>query len=106
MQLRQGSSASSNISITRRSPDLTAAIRLTTALRQQLVPSIAVLPFLNMSPDEESEFLSDGITEDLINALTKVKDLQVVARNSVFQLKGKNCTPQEVGERLGATEIL
>ena len=90
----------------RRSPDLTAAIRLTKALREQLVPSIAVLPFLNMSPDEESEFLSDGITEDLINALTKVKDLQVVARNSVFQLKGKNCTPQEVGERLGATEIL
>lgn len=50
---------------------------------------IAVLPFVNASPDAENEYLSDGITDELINALAKVEGLRVAARTSVFALKGK-----------------
>src|SRR4029077_20479991 len=53
-------------------------------------PKMLVLPFTNMSGDSENEYLSDGITEELINALTKVQNMRVVARTSAFALKGKN----------------
>ncbi|MGD2123783.1 MAG: adenylate/guanylate cyclase domain-containing protein, partial [Gemmatimonadota bacterium] len=52
--------------------------------------SVAVLPFLNMSSDPENEFFSDGITEELINALTRINGLQVTARTSSFAFKGKS----------------
>src|SRR4029077_4550234 len=55
--------------------------------------SLAVLPFVNMSPDPETDYFSDGITEELINALTKVGGLRVSSRTSVFALKNK---PQDV----------
>ena len=68
--------------------------------------SIAVLPFLNMNRDEESEFFSDGVTEDIINALMRVEGLKVAARSSVFQFKGKNPEIAEVGRRLKVQAVL
>ena len=69
-------------------------------------PSTAVLPFINMNRDEENEILSDGLTEELINALTRVEGLQVVARTSAFQFKGKSADIRTVGRRLGVQTIL
>ena len=68
--------------------------------------SIAVLPFINMSRDEDNEFLSDGITEDIISALMGVEGLHVAARSSVFQFKGKAPGVREVGQRLNVDAVL
>jgi adenylate cyclase len=64
-------------------------------------PSIAVLPFVNMSGDPEQEYFSDGITEDIITDLSKVSGLSVVARNSSFTYKGKIVKAQQIGRELG-----
>src|SRR5205807_4887221 len=69
-------------------------------------PSIAVLPFINMSGDPEQEYFSDGITEDIITDLSKVSGLFVVARNTAFTYKGKSVEVQEVAKRLGVNFIL
>jgi adenylate cyclase len=69
-------------------------------------PSIAVLPFVNMSGDPEQEYFSDGITEDIITDLSKVSGLFVVARNTAFTYKGKHVDVQEVAKRLGVNFIL
>src|SRR2546430_358321 len=69
-------------------------------------PSIAVLPFNNMSGDPEQEYFSDGITEDIITDLSKVSGLFVVARNTAFTYKGKHVDVQEVAKRLGVNFIL
>ena len=69
-------------------------------------PSIAVLPFTNMSRDVEQEYFSDGITEDLITDLSKISALFVIARNSVFTYKGKAVKVEEAGRELGARYIL
>ena len=63
--------------------------------------SIAVLPFLNMSSDPEQEYFSDGMTEDLITELSRLKGLFVIARNSVFTFKGRAVKPQQVSQELG-----
>ena len=68
--------------------------------------SVAVLPFVNASPDPENEYLSDGITDELIDALAKVEGLRVAARTSVFALKGKPQDVRAIGALLGASEIL
>lgn len=68
--------------------------------------SIAVLPFLNLNRDEENEILSDGITEELINALSQVEALHVVARTSAFHFKGRTDDMRTVGKRLGVQRIL
>ncbi len=68
--------------------------------------SIAVLPFINMSRDEDNEFLSDGITEDIINSLMGVEGLRVAARSSVFQFKGKATEIRDVGQRLNVDAVL
>ena len=68
--------------------------------------SIVVLPFVNMSNDQENEYFSDGITEEIINALTKVKGLKVIARTSSFAFKGKNLDVREIGQKLGVANIL
>jgi eukaryotic-like serine/threonine-protein kinase len=68
--------------------------------------SIAVLPFVNASPDPENEYLSDGITDELIDALTKVAGLRVASRTSVFALKGKPQDVRGIGALLGASEVL
>ncbi|MCH7942357.1 MAG: tetratricopeptide repeat protein [Proteobacteria bacterium] len=69
-------------------------------------PSIAVLPFNNMSGDPDQEYFSDGITEDLITDLSKVSGLFVIARNSSFAYKGRNVNIQEVARALGVRYIL
>jgi serine/threonine-protein kinase len=68
--------------------------------------SIAVLPFVNMSADPDNEYLSDGITEELINALAKVPGLRVAARTSTFALKGKDHDVRALGERLRVRTLL
>ena len=69
-------------------------------------PSIAVLPFANMSGDAEQEYFADGISEDIITALSKLPPLFVIARNSSFTFKGKNVHVAEVGKSLGVRYIL
>jgi serine/threonine protein kinase/Tfp pilus assembly protein PilF len=68
--------------------------------------SIAVLPFANMSADPENEYLADGITEEIINALTKLPGLKVVARTSAFSFKGRQEDLRSVGEKLGVATVL
>ncbi|MPR11512.1 tetratricopeptide repeat protein [Microvirga tunisiensis] len=69
-------------------------------------PSIAVLPFANLSGDPEQEYFVDGMTEDLITDLSKVAGLFVVARNSVFPFKGRAVNVREVAEKLGVRYVL
>ncbi len=69
-------------------------------------PSIAVLPFANMSGDPKQEFFSDGITEDIITALSKVPMLFVIARNSTFTYKGKPVNVRQISEELGVQYVL
>ena len=68
--------------------------------------SVAVLPFVNMSGDPDNEYFSDGITEELLNALTQIPDLRVPARTSSFVFKGQNIPIQEVAQRLRVTHVL
>jgi len=88
-----------SISVERPSGDVAASVG-------QERPSIAVLPFVNMSGDPEQEYFSDGITEDIITDLSKVSGLFVVARNTAFTYKGKHVDVQEVAKRLGVNFIL
>ena len=69
-------------------------------------PSIAVLPFDNMSGDADKAYFADGITEDLITDLSKVGGLVVIARNSTFQYKGKARDVREIGKALNARYVL
>jgi TolB-like protein/DNA-binding winged helix-turn-helix (wHTH) protein len=68
--------------------------------------SIAVLPFVDMSPAKDQEYFSDGLAEQLIHELAKVSGLKVVGRSSAFQFRGKNEDLREVGRKLGVTNIL
>ena len=70
------------------------------------MPSIAVLPFVNLSSDKEQEYFSDGITEELVDALARVKGLKVAGRASSFHFKGKNEDLRTIGEALGVTNIV
>jgi serine/threonine protein kinase/cytochrome c-type biogenesis protein CcmH/NrfG len=69
-------------------------------------PSVAVLPFVNMSADPENEYFSDGLAEDLINALTKITELHVVARTSSFSFKGEKADIREIGQKLNVDHLL
>ena len=69
-------------------------------------PSIAVLPFTNMSDDPEQEYFSDGITEDIITELSRFRDLFVIARNSSFVFKNQSVDIGEVGEKLGVRYVV
>jgi len=69
-------------------------------------PSIAVLPFHNMSGDPEQEYFADGMVEEIITALSRFKSLFVIARNSSFAFKGKAIDIKEVGRRLGVRYVL
>src|SRR6266404_9154871 len=68
--------------------------------------SVAVLPFVNMGPDKENEYLSDGITEDLCTALSQIKGLQVPARTSSFVFKGKTEDIRQIGKQLNVGTVL
>ncbi len=69
-------------------------------------PSIAVLPFTNLSNDAEQEYFADGMTEDLITDISKVSGLFVIARNSVFTYKGKAVKVRQVAEELGVRYVM
>lgn len=69
-------------------------------------PSIAVLPFANMNADPEQEYFSDGITEDIITALSKIKNLLVIARNSTFIYKGKAVDVRQISREQGVGYVL
>jgi TolB-like protein/Tfp pilus assembly protein PilF len=92
-----------------------AAVLIVAAAAAWLIPprlaaeetqGIAVLPFQNVSGDPEVEYLSDGLTEDIINRLSRVPDLKVIARDSAYQYKGKPIDPQQVGRELEVQSIL
>src|SRR4030095_966575 len=69
-------------------------------------PSIAVLPFTNMSGDPAQEYFSDGITEDLITELSRFRSLFVIARHSSFQYRGQNIDLKRVGRELGVQYVI
>ncbi len=69
-------------------------------------PSIAVLPFVNMSADAENEYFCDGLAEELLNALSKIEALHVAARTSAFSFKGKQTDISEIGEKLKVKTVL
>ena len=80
------------------------------SMRQEITlpdkPSIAVLPFVNMSDDPKQEYFCDGITEEIITGLSKISGLLVIARNSSFTYKGRAVRVQEVGKDLGVKYVL
>jgi TolB-like protein len=82
------------------------AVVLQPALTPPDKPSIAVLPFTNMSGDPEQEYFADGITEDLLTALSRIRWLFVIARNSSFVFKGRAIDVKEVGRQLGVRYVL
>ena len=69
-------------------------------------PSIAVLPFVNMSSDPEQEYFSDGISEEILNVLTRIPNLKVAARTSSFQFKGQNLDIAKIGQQLKVNHVL
>ncbi len=90
-----------------KAPDrLASAPRADGSLPVPAKPSIAVLPFMNMSGDAEQEYFSDGMTEDLITDLSKVSGLFIIARNSSFAYKGRSVKVQEIGRDLGVRFVL
>ncbi len=74
--------------------------------RDDGIDSVAVLPFVNTSGDPDTEYLSDGITESLINALSELRNVRVTARGRVFRYKGTNLDPQQIGRDLGVRTVL
>jgi serine/threonine-protein kinase len=72
----------------------------------RMMPSIAVLPFLNLSSDKENEYFSDGLAEEIINALTKLENLRVTARTSAFVFRGAQQNIREIGEKLNVSSVL
>ncbi len=70
------------------------------------IPSIAVLPFTNLSADAANEYFSDGLAEDIINALVKIPGLKVIARTSAFAFKGQNVDICRIAETLGVANVL
>jgi len=75
-------------------------------LAARLSPSIAVLPFVNMSADAENEFFCDGLAEELLNALAKIDELRVAARTSAFSFKGKEADIRDIGNKLNVSAVL
>lgn len=70
------------------------------------LPSIAVLPFLNMSPDDDNEYFSDGLAEELISALSKIEHLKVASRTSAFRFRDSDLDIRQIGEELGVASVL
>jgi TolB-like protein len=76
------------------------------AVQTEPISSIAILPLVNVSHDPNTEYLSDGISEEIINALSAVHHLKVIARTSAFRFKGKDVDPRKAGRELGVGAVL
>jgi TolB-like protein/class 3 adenylate cyclase/cytochrome c-type biogenesis protein CcmH/NrfG len=90
-------------------PDLPGSfppLRSQAAPVEKDTPSIAVLPFLNMSRDEENEYFADGLSEELLNVLTKIRGLRVASRTSAFSFKGKDVDIPTVAQKLNVATVL
>src|SRR5713101_4933911 len=74
--------------------------------RGEAIDSVAVLPFVNVSADPNTEYLSDGITESLINSLSRLPNLRVISRNSAFRYKGRDRDPRAAARELGVHAVL
>ena len=83
-----------------------AVTRAEVPVREVKLPSIAVLPFANLSADPANEYFSDGITEEVINALSRLRTVRLAARSSSFAFKGKHEDVRIIAEKLGVTTIL
>jgi TolB-like protein/class 3 adenylate cyclase/Tfp pilus assembly protein PilF len=81
-------------------------LRALSAAKDEIAPSIAVLPFVNMSRDEDNEYFADGLAEELLSVLAKIQGLHVAARTSSFHFKGKDVTIVEVGRALNVATVL
>jgi serine/threonine protein kinase/Tfp pilus assembly protein PilF len=77
-----------------------------TSAKRKQIESIAVLPFVNATADSNNEYLSDGLTESLIDSLSQVPELKVMARSTVFRFKGKDDDPQKIGQQLRVGVVL
>jgi TolB-like protein len=73
---------------------------------QDEIPSIAILPFVDLSPNKDQEYFCDGLAEEIINSLTLIKNLKVVAPTSAFSFKGRQLDMHEIGQQLGVETIL
>ncbi|MFQ5640839.1 MAG: protein kinase, partial [bacterium] len=74
--------------------------------KEKQAPSIAVLPFVDMSPEKDQEYFCDGMAEELIDALTKLEGLKVASRTSAFQFKGKEISIKKIGKELEVNQVL
>jgi TolB-like protein/Flp pilus assembly protein TadD len=103
-ELFRSAQISGNVST---SSSLTAPLgRRRRASKSKVIDSLAVLPLVNESADSQSEYLSDGITESIINSLSPLPKLRVVPRSTVFRYKGKEIDPQAAGLELGVRAVL
>lgn len=87
------------------SPSQGKTLQPAVAVKAQ-TPSIAVLPFVNLSSDKDQEYFSDGLAEELLNVLAQIKDLHVTGRASSFQFKGKNEDLHSIGQKLNVATVL
>ena len=86
--------------------DVRHALQHLTLDSAEVMTSIAVLPFANLSADRENEYFGDGLAEEIINALAQVEGLKVIARTSAFSFKGKNEDVRNIAQALGVTNVL
>ena len=93
------------VPVTRVVADATA-LRLSGPLPLSDKPSLAVMPFQNMSGDPEQEYFADGMVEEIITALSRIRWLFVIARNSTFTYKGRSVGVKQVGRELGVRYVL
>ena len=89
-------------------PDVPAgtSARAASSRRMPDTPALAVLPFKNLGGNEDDEYFSDGLTEDIITELSRFRELRVIARNSTFQFKGRVLDPTRIGAELGAGYVV
>ena len=86
--------------------EVRTALERVNAVRAGETPSIAVLPFANMSADKDNEYFSDGLADEILNALTQLQGLRVIARASAFAFRGRESAIAEIGEKLRVASIL
>ena len=86
--------------------DRQSPVKIESKTKTPELPSLAVLPFLNLSRDEENEYFADGLTEELLNVLAKSHSLKVTSRTSAFAFKGKDIDVPTIGHKLGVKTIL